>query len=434
LKRTLPTTIAEKFDRLFRESCFERNNNRLLLCLAVIFSVLFTGCRAADPFIPEEIPIHKFSRTFGGDCADFGYSVTQTSDGGFILVGGSDSSGSGSRDLWLLKLGQDGEEEWHLYLGGLELDTGNDVRQTSDGGFIITGSTMSYGSGLKDLWLVKVNQAGFEEWSRTFGGPLQDSGSEVRQTSDGGYIITGYTESFGSGSSDMWILRTDAEGDTAWSRVFGGGGADVGAAVQEREEGGFAAAGSTESFGSGNSDAWLVVVSGAGDLEWSQVYGGRGWDFGMAMETSPNGGFLIAGSSDSFEDGGENVWLLHVDSTGNELFSRTCGGSGDDVGSSVALDGIGGYVVAGYTGSYGEGFDDIWLIGFSGSGAVLWDRTFGGGRFDRGCSVQTTLDGGFIISGYTDSFGAGKYDAWLIKTDGSDVPDPDPDGGDLPIG
>lgn len=422
------------FDRRSRVNSSGSPGVKVVLGAAWLIAVLFSGCQIADPVTPEKDEISKFSRTFGGDCADFGYSVRQTADGGFILVGGSDSSGSGSRDLWLLKSDPDGGEEWHLFHGGLQLDSGRDVRQTTDGGFIITGVTMSIGSGLKDLWLLKVSENGAVEWSRTFGGPHQDSGAAVRQTADGGYIITGYTESFGAGLSDLWLLKTDAAGDTAWTRIYGGAGADVGSAVVETDGGGFIVAGSTESFGSGNSDAWLIAVDASGDTEWSQVYGGRGWDFGMALENTADGGFLVAGGSDSYGGGGQDVWLIRTDPEGTVLFSRTYGGGGADAGSSVAVDGLGGYVVTGYTGSFGDGFDDIWLIGVSSSGARLWDRTFGGGRFDRGSSVGTTLDGGFIIAGYTDSFGAGKYDAWLIKTDGSDVPDPPPDNGDLPVG
>jgi hypothetical protein len=259
-----------------------------------------------------------------------------------------------------------------------------------------------------------VAQAPSWEWVKTFGGSEDDSGSSVQQTSDGGFILVGYTASFGAG--DVWLIKTDANGNKLWDRTFGGRGPDWGWSVQQTRDGGFILVGSTASFGAGEGDVWLIKTDASGNIEWDRTFGGSNRDKGYSVQQTRDGGFILVGTTASFGAGGADVWLIKTDADGNKLWDRTFGGSGWDEGSSVQQTSDGGFIIVGSTESLGAGWADVWLIKTDADGNKLWDRTFGGSMVDRGYSVQQTSDGGFIIVGATTSFGAGDYDVLLIKS------------------
>ncbi|RLE39959.1 hypothetical protein DRJ16_07635, partial [Candidatus Woesearchaeota archaeon] len=371
--------------------------------------------RPFENYPPAPTPEMEWSKIFGGAYSDSGRSVQQTSDGGYIIVGETESFGWWTYNVYLIKTDEKGNEEWSKKFGNAgDDDYGESVQQTDDGGYIIVGSTHSYGTPY-DVYLIKTDENGNIEWSKTFGGSDSDYGESVRQTSDGGYIIAGGTSSFGAGSSDVYLIKTDENGNIEWSKTFGGASWDRGYAIQQTSDGGYIIAGSTKSFGAGSSDIYLIKTDENGNMEWRKTFGGSYDEDGHAVQQTSDGGYIIAGSTESFGAGDYDVYLIKTDEKGNEEWSRTFGGSNWDKGYSAQQASDGGYVIAGSTESFGAGYRDVYLIKTDEKGNEEWSKTFGGTDWDHGESVQQTDDGGYIIAGSTESFGAGWGDVYLIK-------------------
>ncbi len=358
-----------------------------------------------------------FQRTYGGTDSDGGWSVAQTTDGGYVIAGYTKSHGAGDRDVYLVKTDFSGNTMWTRTFGGTHSDKGYSVAQTANGGCIIAGYTYSFGAGDADIWLIKVNASGDTTWTRTFGGAEYDAGYAVALTANGGYVITGETWSFGAGGADVWLIKVDASGDAAWTRTYGGTSNDYGYSVMQTADSGYVIAGWTGSFGAGLDDVWLIKTDAAGDTMWTRTFGGTDWDWGESVAQTTDGGYIIAGCTYSFGAGESDVWLIKTDAAGDTMWTRTFGGTDEDEGYSVAQTADGGYVITGYTESFGAGVSDAWFIKTDASGDTMWTRTFGGEDRDWGESVAQTTDGGYVIAGDTRSFGAGDYDVWLIKTD-----------------
>jgi len=357
-----------------------------------------------------------FQKTFGGSNTDISYSVEQTADGGYIVAGYTLSFGAGSRDVLLIRTDVNGNTLWTKTYGGSNTDYALTVGQTTDGGFIIGAHSGSFGAGSHDVYLIKSDLNGDVEWTRVYGGLNADGAYSLQQTTDGGYIISAHVNSFGAGLHDIYLIKTDDEGDTLWTRTYGGSNEDRLREVQQTTDGGYILVAETLTFGAGNADVYLVKTDSIGNVMWTKTYGGSSGDYGYSVRQTTDGGYIIAGHTQSFGAGGIDVYLIKTDSIGNMIWTKTYGGSSSDYGYSVRQTTDGGYIIVGYTESFGTG-GDVYLISTDANGNLLWTKAFGGSGTDHGWSVRQTTDGGFIITGSTESFGAGNKDVFLIKTD-----------------
>jgi len=352
---------------------------------------------------------------YGGFNHDVARSVQKTGDGGYIVAGWTMSFGAGLTDFWLIKVDSNGTMQWNQTFGGIANDQAYSVQQTSDEGYIIVGSTESYGAGLSDFWLVKTDAEGVTQWGKTYGGIYDDVAFCVRQTIDGGYIITGYTDSFGAGFSDFWLVKTDTNGTMQWSQTFGGTGFDRASSVVQTSDGGYMIVGETDSFGAGNFDFWLVGTDSVGTTLWSRTYGGASYDVARSVEQTIDGGYIIGGWTNSFGTGGSDFWLIKTDGFGSQHWNKTYGWIFDEEAYSVQQTSDEGYIIVGSTQSYGFGGWDFWLVKTDTNGTMQWNQANGGIADDRAYSVQQTSDEGYIVVGSTESFGAGLSDFWLTK-------------------
>ena len=361
--------------------------------------------------------LDPFNRTFGGSGTDWISSGQPALDSGYIMAGYTTSFGKGGEDFWLLKTDSEGYESWNRTFGGAEDDLANSVATTADGGYILTGRTYSFGAGLGDAWLLKTDSEGDEIWNKTFGGPEHDMARSVLQSTDGGYILTGMTNSFGVEEYDAWLIRTDSEGNEIWNRTIRGKGSDEGEAVQPTADGGYIIAGWTMSSSS-NDEAWLIKTDSKGNEVWSKTFGGDDLDRVWSIQPTTDGGYVLSGVKTTA--GNQDAWLLKTDSEGNEVWNRTFSGSVQS--AQPTMDG--GYILVG-----------SWLIKTDSEGNEIWNRSFGWTNAFA-MSVQSTTDGCYILAGWRDptddSWMSGieqpsadetvaidmiPYDAWLQKVD-----------------
>lgn len=361
-----------------------------------------------------------FERTYGGSSWDQGNSVEQTLDGGYIITG---YTGAGSTDVYLVKTDSLGDVMWTKTYGGSGDDRGYSVQQTADGGCIVAGYTRSFGAGLPDVYLLKTDSFGDTIWTSTYGGIDLDEGYSVQQTSDGGYIIAGRTCSFGPGVTKVYLVKTDSVGAASWSRTYGADRFDEGYSVQQTSDGGYIIVGSSWGPYSDSHDVYLVKTDTVGNGVWTKVYGGSKSDMGRSVQQTLDGGYIVAGWSYASDVDSYDVYLLKTDSLGDTTWSRTYGGSRCQFGSSVQQTSDGGYIIAGVgVPSDGSAFD-LYLVKTDSVGDTVWTRTYGeeGPCIDSAACVRQTQDGGYVVVGYTTAFGAGLADVYLIKTEGSGV-------------
>ncbi len=360
-------------------------------------------------------PTNVWQRTFGGNQFDSAQFIQQTHDGGYFVVGVTRSFGFGRDDFYVLKLDQSGKKLWEKTYGGMYEDYPVSGQQTSDGGFIVVGMTSSFGAGGWDAYIVKLDSNGNKVWEKTFGGKFDDGAVSIQQTSDAGYIVAGYTQSFGAGGQDFYVLRLDSNGNVVWERTYGGNDSDRAYFIVQTQDG-YLLVGSTKSFGSGGMDALVLKIDSNGNKLWEKTFGGTNDDLIGQLVCTHDGGYVLVGWTKSFGAGGSDVYIVKLDRDGSREWERTYGGVRDDQAWSVQQTNEGGYIVAGWTKSFGTSMD-AYVLKLDANGNKVWEKTFGGNKDDLVYSVEQTKDGGYVFAGWTQSFGAGQTDVYIIKTD-----------------
>ena len=306
----------------------------------------------------------EWQRAYGGNYWDRATSIQQTSDGGYIVAGNTYSFGAGKSDFWVLRLSSDGGIEWQHAYGGSEFDDAHSIQQTSDGGYIVAGETYSFGAGKKDFWVLKLSSDGDIEWQHAYGGSEFDCAHSIQQTSDGGYIVAGHTMSFGAGSADVWVLKLNSTGEIEWKHSYGGGESDAAYSIHQTNDGGYIVAGHTISFGAGNLDIWVLKLSSDGEIEWQHTYGGTDFEQAHSIKQASDGGYIVAGYARSFSAGSYySLWVLKLSSDGEIEWQHTYGESSPVYAScSIQQTSDGGYIVGGNTYSFGAGSADFFVL------------------------------------------------------------------------
>jgi acetyl esterase/lipase len=358
-----------------------------------------------------------WSRTYGGSGTDIGTGDTEpTIDGGYVVSGDTNSSGAGGTDFWLFKTDSSGNMLWTKTYGGPLDETCGDMCLAGDGGFALAGNTRSFGAGGRDVYLVKTDAAGNMVWNKTYGGAGDEYMLNIIQTSDSGYMMSGYTASFGAGANDAWLIKTDTNGIMQWNKTYGGSATDMGYDLVQTSDGGYTFTGYTSSFGAGGNDAWLVRTDANGNMLWNKTYGGNSTDQTYALARTADGGYAMAGYTQSF--GGTSAYLIRTDASGNMLWNKTYPRAPAQIALHMIKTADEGFALVGWNYVNGQ---DLLLIKTDSAGNLQFNMTYGGPGLENGYAILQTSDGGYLLTGTTTSFGAGGSDAWLVKTDASGV-------------
>lgn len=435
----------------------------LLLCFCV-------AMRAQAPAI-------AWKKCFGGVAIDKANSVCQTSDGGYIVAGftnsnGGDISGAiGMDDVWIVKLSAAGVIQWQKCYGGTNVDQGYWIQQTSDGGYIVAGYTKSTNGdvtgahGNWDVWVIKLSNTGTLLWQKTYGGSSLDAATSIMETSDGGFVIGGYTQSIDGdvtghhspGKYDAWVVKISSTGVLQWQRALGGENYDNAGTVKQTADGGYIVTAYTTSGGGdlsgsiGNGDYWVVKLDNAGILQWQKVFGGTDWDAPNDVIQLADGNYLVAGFAQSVDGditnnhGQKDAWLVKLDNSGNKLWSKCFGGTCTESATGISQTTDGNYIMVGFTNSNdgdvsglhgtpcaivgGTFAPDYWAVKIDQNGNILWQKTMGGTSLDQANCIRQTSDGGYIVAGFvsgnsgdvtgfhviTSNPNASGADYWVVK-------------------
>jgi mannose/fructose-specific phosphotransferase system component IIA len=358
-----------------------------------------------------------FAKTIDESYDDEAFSIIQSSDGGYAVAGRTYSFGAGGPDFYVVKLDSSGNVQWTKTIGGSAWDGASSIIQSSDGGYVVAGYTQSFGAGWYDFYVVKLDSSGNVLWAKTIGGSNYDVATSIIQSSDGGYVIAGYTRSFGAGYVDIYVVKLDSSGNVIWTKTIGGSSGDEAWSIIQSSDGGYVVAGRTYSFGAGYDDFYVVKLDSSGNVIWTKTIGGSLTDVAISIIQSSDGGYVVTGGTQSFGAGSYDIYVVKLDSGGNVQWTKTIGGSNWDVAWSIIQSSDGGYVVAGETRGFGAGYFDIYVVKLDSGGNVQWTKTIGGSLTDVASSIVQSSDGGYVVAGSTRSFGAGGADLYVVKMD-----------------
>jgi hypothetical protein len=357
-----------------------------------------------------------FQKLYGGARIESARDLEICPNGDFLLVGTTTSFSPGDSDVYVLRVDKEGNKLFEKAIGGRGNEMAYSVRSTNDGNFIVGGFTSSYGAGGYDAYLLKITPSGDVIWSKTYGSSGSDIMREASPTSDGGFILSGYSNS--KGNYDAFLIKTDASGNEQWRKYYGGTGTDMSFSVKQSPDEGFIFFGTTYSQGAGGGDFYLVKTDIAGNVSWTKVFGGPAAEEGQFVQCTSDGGYIVVGDQESNSAGGYDINVTKFNGSGGQSWTKLFGGAQKDVGKMVQPTTEGGYVISGITRSFGLKEPDFWIIKIDGGGGLQWQKTYGYAYHEHCYPVKQTSDGGYIAAGHSDSPPSAGIDALLIKTDG----------------
>lgn len=367
-----------------------------------------------------------FQKTYGGQFYATGQDIRPTTDSGFVVAGTVFGAGAGDYDQYLMRLDKNGNTMWARTFGGTNLDNGISAVQGADGGFLLMGNSFSFTNGQDDFLVQKTDGAGNLVWSRRIGGANFEKSARVIAMPDSGFAILGitYTYSVGNNYPEPYLLRLDKNGNVVWNRVFYGNDPDYARSFAATSDGGFILVGQTRTWGAGLYDAFLMKLTSNGTFQWGRVYGGtdvdRGWD---VVQTS-DGGYAFVGMTESFGVGIQDIMLVKTNNLGVAQWTRTFGGAGLDDGRGLIEDNQGNLVLTGFSRSFNTtGLDDMIGIKVNSAGNLHWSWVYGGADYDAATRLALSLDGNYAMIGYSQSFQAQDRDIYLVKTDTAGIAD-----------
>jgi hypothetical protein len=371
------------------------------------------------------------SQTFGGPGRDVGNDISECGNGDIILIGSTESFGAGFSDMWVIRTDSTGSPIWNRTFGGLGYESGSSVIEHSTGGLVLGGDRQTPAE-YPNFWIIHTNDAGQPLWNHTYGGTNGDFIPYVVECQDGGLAFVGTSFSFGAGEGDVWLIRTDTDGNVLWNVTFGGSANDCPNDIIECIDGGFAVIGTTESYSPQlyNGKAWVLRTNSSGHVLWNHTYGTSDYDMGRSIIERSGGGFAITGYSRDSDYYPEKIyaWARILNSSGVTLWQSLFSELHDYNGLSIVECSNGDFAIAGAIRYLGTNNWDLWITRINSSGDPVWERSLGGLAIDFGRQVIQRADGSFVIIGETESFGAGKFDIWqvFVPGDGGLIPPTSP--------
>ncbi len=363
-------------------------------------------------------PAPSWMMTYGNREDDLCYSAISVPDGGFLCAGYTKSFGAGQTDMYLVKVDSNGMFQWHNTFGDTAFEECLAVQVALDGGYILGGKSSSFSAGDLDMYLVKTDSAGNLQWQHTYGDTGMDYCSSVCAAPDGGYILAGYTNSHGAGDEDCYAVKTDSMGNVEWEKLYGGGWNDKFYDVVCTPDGGYLFAGSNYSISILEGNMYAVKTDSLGDVIWENNYGGDHWERCESIDLTTDGGYIFGGNTYSFGAGEYDMYIVKVDSLGNFEWQQTFGDSLYERCHAIVQTDDLGYILAGFTQSFGAGSNDIYIVKTDSMGNFEWEELFGGSESEISYSIEELPDKGYIIGGYTESYGLGEKDMWIIRLNG----------------
>jgi hypothetical protein len=359
-----------------------------------------------------------WTHAYGGERDDRASTVIPAGDGGYLLAGGTESFGfglPGAYDMWLVKVDDQGDSLWSHTYGGSGSEYATSIVPCGDG-YLLAGWTNSFGAGNLDGWLVRVDSQGDSLWSRTYGGPYQDQIYTIIPSGDGDFLLAGWTNSFGAGAYDVWLVKVDSLGNLSWQKTYGESGSDYANCIIPTDDGGYLLAGFTSSWGAVVEDGLLLKINAQGGSLWARTYNYRLYEKFFSVIPTEDDGYLLTGGT-RVANANEDIWLVKVDENGDTLWARTYGGSSVEEAYTLIPNGQGDFLLAGYTWSFGAGQADMFLFRVDALGDSIVLCTYGGPLFEEAHSILPTNDGKWLLAGTTLSFGPPSFNMWLVKVE-----------------